>query len=456
MGMQARTGKGDSVQQGDAQQTSQSLLWAGDPFGLLAAARRQQFADCYRWFQHCLGLLGTPSFDIRQVSIDGRDAPVQVRVASQSPFCRLMEFRCATESGTGVRSGRPRVLLCAPLAGHRAVQLNEAIGTLLPHADVYVTDWIDARDVPLQAGAFGLDEYVRHIEGYVRLLEPSALHVVAVCQATVPVLAALARVAAQDGTEPATLTLIGGPVDAREGRTSLGRTAEALPTRWFEANTMLEVPPGFAGQGRRVYPGMLQFQALVAAQPQRHWSLLQAWSYRWLGDSATKRALEKQFASHAAVLDIAAEFFVDTLEVVYRQALLPRQQWHIGGEPVRLERLRRLRMLTIEAGHDDICGPGQTHAAHRLCSALDRDAHRRITVAGADHYGLFSGQTWRDEVHPLLRQWIAESGEQRRPRGGGSRSASRAEVGRAGDLAAGLTETARVQPRPATRRKPES
>ncbi|MBY4895622.1 polyhydroxyalkanoate depolymerase [Cupriavidus sp. AU9028] len=402
-----------------------------DPFGWMAAARRQQFADSYRWFQRGLALLGTPAFDIRQVVIGGQATPVQMRVAAQSPFCRLTEFRLATES-THASASRQRILLCAPLAGHRAVQLSEAIRSLLPDADVYVTDWIDARDIPLDAGAFSLESYVRHIEGYLRLLEPAGLHVVAVCQATVPVLAALVRVAEQGGGEPSTLTLIGGPVDAREGQTPLGRTAATLPPAWFEANAMVEVPAGFVGEGRRVYPGFLQFQALVMAQPQRHWSLLSAWSCRWLGDKARLRALETEFASHAAVLDIDARFFLDTVDVVYRQALLPRGQWRIDAEPVRLDRIQRTRLLTVEAARDDISGPGQTHAAHRLCSGLAADARERITVADADHYGLFGGQTWREQVHPRLRQWMAAAD------------------------AADLTATARARPRPATRRTPES
>jgi poly(3-hydroxybutyrate) depolymerase len=301
------------------------------------------------------------------------------------------------------------VLLVAPLAGHHAVLMCEAVQSLLQHADVYVTDWSDARDVPVSAGRFGLDDCVLEVQRCMTMLDPARLHVLAICQGTVPALAAAARVAAGGGPEPRTLTLMGGPVDARLSPTALDRMAAGLSLPWLDAVAIGPVPGGYGGAGRRVYPGFLQYPALVAAQPDRHFSLMFDYLYRRPRcEPHAARRIEREVAQYGAVLDMAAEFFLDTLRVVFQRALLPKGQWHVAGATVRPECLRTTRLLTIEAECDDISGVGQTHAAHELCSALSPALRQRLSVAGCDHYGLFSGERWRTTVHPLVRAWMAD------------------------------------------------
>lgn len=382
---------------------TQQALAAG-PYPLAAATHRRRFEHYYRWFQTWLAPFGTARFEFDDVEVAGAHAAVTERVACVTPFCTLRAFHCSRGSR---RKPRPRVLLCAPLAGHRAVLMRDTVAALLPHADVYVTDWADARDVPREAGAFGLDDYVLLVERFIRLLDPAGLHVLAVCQATVPALAAVSRVAQADGAEPATLTLIGGPIDARLGPTTLDRVAATLSLPWLEATAIDVVPSGYAGAGRRIYPGFLQYPALVAAQPDRHATLMYDWlCRRQAADADTAREIERAVAQYGAVLDMTAEFFFDTLRVVFQQMLLPKGAWRVGGEMVRPDCLRRTRLLTIEGDRDDISGPGQTHAAQGLCSGLPTRCRERLTIERCDHYGLFSGARWRETVHPAVRSWL--------------------------------------------------
>lgn len=377
------------------------------PYPFAAASRRRHFEHYYRWFQTWLAPFGTARFEFDDIDVDGVRIPVSESTVSATPFCTLRAFQCPSRSR---RKPRPRVLLCAPLAGHRAVLMRDTVAALLPHADVYVTDWADARDVPREAGAFGLDDYVLLVERFIRLLDPAGLHVLAVCQATVPTLAAVSRVAHADGAEPATLTLMGGPIDPRLGPTTLDRVAATLSLPWLEATAIDVVPSGYAGAGRRIYPGFLQYPALIAAQPDRHATLMFDWlCRRQAADADTAREIERAVAQYGAVLDMTAEFFMDTLRVVFQQMLLPKEAWRVGGEMVRPDCLRRTRLLTVEADRDDISGPGQTHAAQGLCSGLPARCRERLTIERCDHYGLFSGTRWRETVHPAVRGWLGEA-----------------------------------------------
>jgi poly(3-hydroxybutyrate) depolymerase len=279
---------------------------------------------------------------------------------------------------------------------------------LLAHADVYLTDWADARDVPVSHGSFGLDDFVLLLQRFMRELDPSRLDVLAVCQATVPALAAAARLASAGEPEPRSLTLVGGPVDARLSPTALNRMAVGLWLPWLDATAIDAVPPGYAGAGRRVYPGFLQYPTLVAAQPDRHFTLMVDYLYRRQGrDAETVRGIERAVAEYGAVLDMPAEFFLDTLRAVFQQMVLAKGTWSVAGQAVRPECLRRTALLTIEGDRDDISGAGQTHAAHGLCTGLPLARRQRVTVPGCDHYGLFSGDPWRDKIHPIVRGWMA-------------------------------------------------
>ncbi|TWG79309.1 poly(3-hydroxybutyrate) depolymerase [Cupriavidus gilardii J11] len=379
--------------------------WAASPYSFAAIAQRRRFAQCYHAFQAWLKQFGTPTFDLREIESGGLRTPVAEAVESDTGFCALRAFRASSHRDKPPR----RILLCAPLAGHHAMLLRDMVIGLVADADVFVTDWADARDVPVARGRFGLDDCVRTLEQFIVQLGASDLHIVAVCQATVPALAAVARRAQRGGQEPRTLTLLGGPIDARLAPTALERVAATLSPTWLDASAIGVVPEGYAGAGRRVYPGFLQYPTLVAAQPDRQLSLLMGWLCRGSTESERAREIERSMAQFSSVLDMTAEFFLDTLRVVFQQMALAKGRWQLAGELVRPGCLRETRLLTIEAARDDICGAGQTHAANGLCEGLPVSARHDITVPDADHYDLFSGQRWRDTVCPALLDWMEQA-----------------------------------------------
>lgn len=373
---------------------------------LAEASKHQRFARFYTLFQQAIGSLGKPAFDIGCVKLNGCAVPVLESVVLESPFCQLRGFACRRPRN-GQAAPTRRVLLCAPLAGHHAVLMREVVETLLPDADIYVTDWSDARDVPADAGAFRLEDYVLLLRHFMTELDPSRLDVLAICQAAVPALAAATCLASAGDAEPRTLMLMGGPVDPRLDPTALGRIAACLSLQWLETMAIDAVPAGYPGAGRRVYPGFLQYPALVAAQPDRHFSLMIDYLYnRSVGDAQAVCEIERSMKHYARVLDMPAEFFTDTLRVVFQQALLPKGLWRVAGRPVRPDCLRTTRLLTVEGDSDSITGRGQTHAAHDLCRGLPPARRRQVTIARCDHYGLFSGPRWHTDVYPAIRAWI--------------------------------------------------
>jgi len=351
-------------------------------------------------FQAGMGVFGTPAFELDAVELDGETMAVAESVIDETPFCRLRRF------STGRAEGR-RVLLCAPLAGHRSVVMRDAIAALVAVADVCVTDWVDARDVPCEAGRFGLDEYVLMLQRFMTRLDPGQLDVVAVCQATVPALAAASRLAA-DGQEVRTLVLMGGPIDARQRPTMLGRMAASMSDEVFEQACTGAVPPPYRGAGRTVYPGFLQLPTLASGQPDRMVTLVRgAMPSPWWEDRASRSAVQSAAAGYAAMMDMPAEFLLDTMHTVFQQFLLPRGQWRVAGELVRPAALRTTRLLTVEGDRDAISGAGQTHAAHVLCTGLPASRRKAMTIADCDHYGLFSGEVWRCKVFPVVHAWLA-------------------------------------------------
>lgn len=371
---------------------------------LAEASRSQQFAQCYRLFQQAIKAFGTPAFDIEQVEFDGRRMPVSESVVMESEFCRLRSFSC--KRGRSGKRAR-RILLCAPLAGHHAVQMREVVQSLLPHADVYVSDWVDARDIPRAAGDFHLDDVVLTLQHFMVGLKPAKLDVLAICQATVPALAAAARLAGAGYPEPRSLVLLGGPIDPRCNRTPLTRMAESLPPSWLDALGTHIVPSGYPGAGRRVYPGFLQYPSLILGQPERQFSLFFDYiQSQGAGDAQTAREAERSIAHYGALLDMPAEFILDTLRVVFQQTLLPKGIWRVAGSLVRPDQLRETRLLTIEGSRDTISGAGQTHAAQGLCVGVPAERRHRITIAGCDHYGLFGGPNWRTAVYPAVHDWL--------------------------------------------------
>ncbi|MFS8978259.1 polyhydroxyalkanoate depolymerase [Cupriavidus necator] len=351
-----------------------------------------------------------PAFGIMTVDQEGRTIPVVEHVALDHPFLRLLRFaRDTPHRCVAAPELQPVVLVCAPLAGHHAVLLRELIETLLPGHIVYVTDWKDARRVPVAEGPFTLADCVAEVLACIRHIGIEQLHVLAVCQATVPALAAVSLLASAGVPTPRSLILMGGPIDARRSPTAIGRLAAGRPLAWFQRNLIRLVPPPYAGAGRKVYPSFLQLAGLVAAHPDR---LMRA-HFDYCVDLA--RGDVKHAAAHRrlcdeynAVLDLAAEFYLDTIRMVFQEFRLARGDWQVQGQPVRPQDIQATALLTIEGELDDISGRGQTQAAHDLCPGIP-DRHRRhITARQCGHYDLFSGPRWQTEIFPCIRSLIRQ------------------------------------------------
>lgn len=351
-----------------------------------------------------------PEFGIHSIQIDGNAYPVIEREMARKPFCRLLRFKRYADDAGNIAELKddPPVLVVAPLSGHHATLLRDTVRTLLRDHKVYITDWIDARMVPNEDGAFTLDDYVGYIQDFIRQIGADSLHVISVCQPTVPVLAAVSLMAARGEPTPRSLVMMGGPIDTRESPTKVNDLAEHKPLWWFESNLIHHVPANFPGRGRRVYPGFLQHSGFVAMNPERHfqshWDFYQDLLKGDLEDAESHRRF---YDEYNAVLDMPAEYYLDTIRVVFQEHLLPRGLWDVAGERVNPGAINDTALLTIEGELDDISGQGQTRAAHTLCTGVAESQRQHITVDGAGHYGIFSGRRWREQVYPQVRDFIA-------------------------------------------------
>ena len=350
-----------------------------------------------------------PEFGIHQIEVDGVPIPVVERVELEQPFCRLLRFKRYHDQADGLARMKddPTVLVVAPLSGHHATLLRDTVRTLLADHKVYITDWTDARMVPHAQGTFTLDDYVAYVQAFIRHIGAANLHVISVCQPTVPVLAAVSLMAARGEPLPRTMTMMGGPIDTRQSPTAVNNLATRQPLWWFENNVIHSVPANYPGAGRRVYPGFLQHLGFVAMNPERHG--MSHWDfYQDLvkGDLESAEAHRRFYDEYNAVLDMPAEYYLDTIRVVFQQHLLPRGLWDVAGERVAPARIRDCALLTVEGELDDISGQGQTRAAHALCTGIPEADHRHLTVEGAGHYGIFSGRRWRTQVYPQVRDFI--------------------------------------------------
>jgi poly(3-hydroxybutyrate) depolymerase len=351
-----------------------------------------------------------PKFGIDTVDVRGARVAVLEETVLSRPFCRVQRFTRRSDDpkvAAQLRDDSP-VLAVAPLSGHHATLLRETIATLLTCHDVYVTDWIDARLVPAGAGAFTLADYVGYIREFIRHIRADRLHVLAVCQPAVPVLAAVALDAAAGAPEPRSVTLMGGPIDTRRNPTQVNRLATSKPLRWFETHLLHEVPPSYPGSGRRVYPGFLQHASFIAMNAVRHMSSHFDFFHDLVeGDAASADDHRRFYDEYNAVLDMPAEYYLDCVRIVFQEHLLPRGRWRVDGEPVSPAAITSAALMTVEGELDDISGREQTRAAHDLCTALPADRKRHLTVEGAGHYGIFSGRRWREIVYPQLRDFFA-------------------------------------------------
>ncbi|GGK10432.1 polyhydroxyalkanoate depolymerase [Luteimonas terricola] len=351
-----------------------------------------------------------PPFAIHQVVKDGHDVPVVEKVALDKSFCRLLRFKRYTDDAENIlgMKDQPTVLVVAPLSGHHSTLLRDTVRTLLPDHKVYITDWVDARMVPKGAGAFTLDDYVAYIQEFIRHIGAERLHVMSVCQPTVPVLAAISLMAARGEQLPRSMVMMGGPIDTRESPTAVNNLATTKPLWWFENNVTHVVPQNYPGSGRRVYPGFLQHSGFMAMNPERHF--MSHWDfYQDLvkGDMEDAESHRRFYDEYNAVLDMPAEYYLDTIRVVFQDHLLPRGAWDVAGEHVDPAAIKGCALMTIEGELDDISGLGQTRAAHALCTGVAERDRAHLTVEGAGHYGIFSGRRWRTQVYPQVRDFIA-------------------------------------------------
>jgi poly(3-hydroxybutyrate) depolymerase len=320
-------------------------------------------------------------------------------IVLEKPFCKLIRFRLGAP--------KPRkVLVVAPLSGHHATLVRDTVRALLAEHDVWVSDWTDARMVPLTAGPFHLDDYVDYVREWVTLLSPD-LHLISVCQPTVPVLAAVALMAANGGPQPRSMTMMGGPIDVRRSPTAVNNLAQKKPFSWFEQNLIHRVPPKYPGYMRRVYPGFLQHMGFVAMNPDRH--LVAHWDYYHhlvQGDGDSAETHRRFYDEYNAVLDLPAEYYLDTVKAVFQEFALPKGRMFVRGELVRPQAIRDTALLTVEGELDDISGSGQTEAAHALCLNIPRERRSHFMAPGVGHYGIFSGRRWREMIYPRVREFI--------------------------------------------------
>jgi poly(3-hydroxybutyrate) depolymerase len=354
-----------------------------------------------------------PPFNITDVQVGEQNVAVQEQVAMHKPFCRLLRFKRFTDKPQALATmkAQPTVLVVAPLSGHHATLLRDTVKSLLQDHKVYITDWTDARMVPTAAGAFHLHDYVAYVQEFIRHIGPD-VHVISVCQPTVPVLAAVSLMASAGETTPRSLTMMGGPIDARKSPTAVNNLATNKSYSWFENNVIFRVPTNFPGAGRRVYPGFLQHSGFVAMNPNRH--VTSHYDYfRDLirGDDDNAEAHRQFYDEYNAVLDMPAEYYLDTIKTVFQDFALVQGTWDVNGKPVRPQDITTSALLTIEGELDDISGAGQTRAAHSICTGVPKSRAFHYDAAGAGHYGIFSGRRWRELVYPQVRGFIATFNE---------------------------------------------
>ena len=345
-----------------------------------------------------------PPFGIDSVTVGNREVEVTEEATRVTPFATLLHFK------KDIAQVQPRVLLVAPLSGHFATLLRSTVRTMLPEHDVYVTDWHNARDVPTEKGRFGFDDYVTHLIEFLEAIGPGA-HILAVCQPCVAVLVA-AAVMAQDGNPaaPRSMTLMAGPIDCRVNPTKVNDLANSKPIEWFEQRLIARVPFRHGGAFRRVYPGFVQLAAFMSMNIERHVK-----AHRELydnlvnGDHAKVKATKDFYDEYFAVLDLTAEFYLETVRLVFQDYALPRGTLTYQGEPVEPRAIKRTMLLTVEGEKDDICAIGQTVAAHDLCSSLRPYLKRHHMQPGVGHYGVFSGKRWEGQIYPLVKNVILAS-----------------------------------------------
>jgi len=397
----------------------QGMADVGDRVRLLAANAQivleawssQPFASPWRKmaaYYELVALAGfthaRPDWEVDAIEVDGSELAIAQNVAAATPFCELRHFRKASGEDD------PKVLLVAPMSGHFATLLRGTLRTLLRDHQVYVTDWLNPRNVKPTAGGFGLDDYTQHLIDFVRRIGEDC-HIVAVCQPTVSALIATAVLAAEGGSaQPASLTLMAGPIDTRIAPTKVNDLAQEKPIAWFRDNLIGVVPAQFEGGGRRVYPGFLQLCAFMSMNAERHAkSFVDLFQRRVAGDFDRADAISAFYREYFAIMDLSADFYLETVDQVFQRHLLPLGQMTHKGRVVEPKAIRKTFLLTVEGEKDDICAVGQTLAAQDLCSGLRPYMKTHHLQPGVGHYGVFNGRRWETQVYPVLRNHIRSS-----------------------------------------------
>lgn len=365
-------------------------------------------ANAFDVLAHATAAYGKPAFGITEVDVDGQTFPVIEATVINRPFGDLKRFRL-----DGVNDKRPKLLIVAPMSGHYATLLRGTVRRMLQKFEVYITDWADAKTVPLHEGHFDLDDYIDYIIEfleYIEQVEPGQRpHMMAVCQPSVPAYAATALLNQHNSpATPATLTMMGGPIDTRESPTTVNDHAMKRPIEWFRQSVIATVPINYRGAGRRVYPGFMQLNAFMSMNLQSHMmSHYEMFKHLTLGNDEGAQATKDFYDEYRAVCDMTAEFYLQTVEHVFQKHSIPNGTFEHRGKVVDITQITDTALLAIEGERDDISGLGQTKAALKLATGLDKTKKRYYMAEGAGHYGIFNGSKWREKVAPVVEEFVA-------------------------------------------------
>ncbi|MFD1611679.1 polyhydroxyalkanoate depolymerase [Sphingomonas tabacisoli] len=399
----------------DAYEWQRSLLAGASAFANASAELLQNPANPFAYFgggpvlasalevfAHAAAPRGKPEFGLHSTTVDGRKVVVEEDIVVRKPFGQLKRFR-----REGVEGGQ-KLLIVAPMSGHYATLLRGTVQRMLPKHDVYITDWRDAKLVPLEEGSFDLEDYVDYLIEFLEAIGPGA-HMLAVCQPSVPSYAAAALMAAgKHPCRPKTLTMMGGPIDTREEPTGVNTLATQRPHAWFQQNVIATVPFTYPGAGRKVYPGFLQLAGFMSMNLGDH--LMSHWEmFKHLvqGDGESADRTKEFYDEYRAVCDMTAEFYLETVDLVFQRHALPKGEWVHRGVKVDPGAIADIGLLAIEGERDDISGVGQTKAALKLATNLPTAEKKYLLAEGVGHYGIFNGSKWRDMIAPVVEDWIA-------------------------------------------------
>jgi poly(3-hydroxybutyrate) depolymerase len=368
------------------------------------------FASALDVFAHASAPRGKPAFGIETVRADGKEHRVTEAIVMQKPFGNLLRF-----SHEGLPENAPRLLVVAPMSGHYATLLRGTVARMLEHAVVYITDWADAKMVPIEVGRFDLDDYIDYVIEFLEFIGPGT-HALAVCQPSVPTLAATAVMAGQDNPcRPASLTMMGGPIDTRESPTTVNDVAMQRPLSWFEHTVVATVPITYPGAGRKVYPGFLQLAGFmsmnIGAHLMSHYAMFK---HLVAGDDDSADATKAFYDEYRSVCDMTGEFYLQTVETVFQRHALPKGEFVHRGVVVDLGAITDTAILAIEGERDDISGLGQTKAALKHTTGLAEKRKKYFMAPNVGHYGIFNGRKWREEIAPVVESWIAKHDSQAR------------------------------------------